>query len=53
MLLLIVSQPLRFDVVHFDPPVDAFLVDFARVDRERRDERADFRASHRRNGETG
>ena len=49
MLLLIVSQPFSFDVVHFD----AFLVDFARVDRKRRDERADLSASNRRTVDPG
>ena len=53
MLLLIVSQPLSFDVVRVDPPIDAFLVDFARADRKRRDERADLSAPDRRTVETG
>ena len=53
MLLLIVSQPFSFDVVRFDPPIDAFLVDFARTDRERRDERADLSASNRRTVDPG
>lgn len=53
MVLLIVSQPLSFDVVRVDPPIDAFLVDFARADRKRRDERADLSAPDRRTVETG
>ena len=53
MLLLIVSQPFSFDVVRVDPPIDAFLIDFARADRKRRDERADLSASNRRTVDPG
>ena len=53
MLLLIVSQPLSFDVVRSDPPIGALLVDYARTDRERRDERADLSASNRRTVDPG
>ena len=48
MLFLIVSTRIEFEIVHSDPSIDAFLVDFSRVDRERRGKRADFSAADRR-----